>query len=209
MGGTCVGHIDECLDHPSTSLQGRSRSASMEQLQHVDATSVVRPCHGGSHCVCGQGDARLCPSAIIFLDVDGVLHSTSAPSDGLFGTRQLMELRRIVGSTGAKIVLSSAWRLSYVFADRVSRELWGAGLPGPISATPSLNPWHTEGRALEIRAWLSAHAGLVDADRWVAIDDIPLSMDLPHEHVVTTNGQVGLTRELADSAIAKLKGRHI
>uniref|UniRef100_A0A7S1WML9 FCP1 homology domain-containing protein n=1 Tax=Alexandrium catenella TaxID=2925 RepID=A0A7S1WML9_ALECA len=166
----------------------------------------LRPCDGGALCTCQFGPVGKCSSAIIFLDVDGVLHATGAPFSSLFGHLHMRELRRIVEASQARIVLSTAWRLSQTFAGRVINELAEAGLPPPISATPSLCPWHSDGRALEIRAWLLAHTGLVEDDRWVAIDDIPLAPVLPIEHVVTTNGKLGLTPELANSAIAKLNG---
>ncbi len=52
---------------------------------------------------------------VIFLDVDGVLNSsktTRRTIDGytFVGSRQLKNLRQIIDTTGAKVVLSSDWR---------------------------------------------------------------------------------------------------
>mmetsp|Transcript_23939 Transcript_23939/g.68530 ORF Transcript_23939/g.68530 Transcript_23939/m.68530 type:complete len:211 (-) Transcript_23939:166-798(-) len=193
----------------ATNCQGAFDPASPLDGPDPPMEGWLRPCDGGSQCTCQQGIAGKSASAIIFLDVDGVLHASGAPLCSLFGHLQLKELRRVVEATGSRLVLSTAWRLSQNFAGRVLNELVEAGLPQPISATPSLCPWHADGRALEIRAWLVAHSGLVDDDRWVAIDDIPLEPALPCEHVVTTDGQTGLTPELADAAIAKLNGKSV
>ena len=62
-----------------------------------------------------------------------------------------------------------------------------AGMPEPFSSTPNLMPGVRDGRAVEIQAWLDAHADLVDPCRWVAIDDIQLTPELPEEHVITTS----------------------
>mmetsp|Transcript_91914 Transcript_91914/g.213639 ORF Transcript_91914/g.213639 Transcript_91914/m.213639 type:complete len:210 (-) Transcript_91914:89-718(-) len=200
MGG-CQCSKDSC---DSGVCNGLLDATSATAAAPKNPEAQLRPCDGGAQCTCQQGITGKSASAIIFLDVDGVLHAAGAPMCSLFGAAQLSQLKRVVDATRARIVLSTAWRLSQTFAGRVLNELVEFGLPSPISATPSLCPWHSDGRALEIRAWLVAHALLVEHDRWVAIDDIPLSPDLPCEHVVTTDAEVGLTEELADCAIAKL-----
>uniref|UniRef100_A0A7S1L1Y1 Uncharacterized protein n=1 Tax=Alexandrium catenella TaxID=2925 RepID=A0A7S1L1Y1_ALECA len=78
-----------------------------------------------------------------------------------------------------------------------------AGIQRPIGATPDLSS-NGEERAEEISAWLSDNSDVIDSDRWVAIDYLPLYESLPREHVVVTEGSVGLTAELADEAIGKL-----
>lgn len=179
-----------------------------DEAQPLDAAGL-RPCDGGPHCRCGQGSGLPnLASAIVFLDIDGVLHATSASLSSLFAAPQMAALRRILCLTGARVVLSSAWRLHDQGVQQVVREFHSAGLAAPVSATPSLCPC-AEGRPLEIRAWLIAHATLVERDRWVAIDDLPLFPDLPAEHVVTTSGEVGLTAQQADAAIAKLGARRL
>lgn len=54
---------------------------------------------------------------VIFLDVDGVLNcqGTTARCGGLIGidSAKVKLLKQIVDATGAKIVLSSSWRLGY------------------------------------------------------------------------------------------------
>lgn len=138
---------------------------------------------------------------IIFLDVDGVLHSVDAAQEDFLGTKQLQHLRRIVDASGARLVLSSSWKNRELHAQEVAAALVGAGIRRPVGGTP--NMWQ-DGRAAEISAWLAQNSSLVEGGRWLAIDDLPLTPDLPEEHVVQADGGLGLTGELADEAIAKL-----
>jgi hypothetical protein len=154
---------------------------------------------------CCSGREKFRPSAIVFLDVDGVLHGVGAPEIELFGAEQLIELAKIIRAANAQIVLSTAWRLTEASTYRVANELVNAGLPMPISSTPNLRPGHIKGRAPEIAAWLRSHPGLVLEGCWIAIDDIPLSPDLPTANVITTDCQLGLTPRDAEEAIAKFE----
>mmetsp|Transcript_1352 Transcript_1352/g.2907 ORF Transcript_1352/g.2907 Transcript_1352/m.2907 type:complete len:171 (+) Transcript_1352:29-541(+) len=140
-------------------------------------------------------------SPIVFLDVDGVLHPIMAEDDGVLAEPQMYQLRRVVRHSGARIVLSSTWRLTNHLAHRVCSEIAFQGLNRPIGATPHLG---SAGRAAEISTWLADHAELVEGERWVAIDDMPLVPDLPPARVVTTDAFQGLTREMADAALLKL-----
>lgn len=172
-------------------------------------SNLPQPCNGdGSQKCCkpqtpGQLDC-LAPAPIIFLDIDGVLHSTGATFRELFGAKQLEDLQRITSATSAQIVLSTAWRLTASSTQRVFHELQQAGIPLPISSTPNLRPGTINGRAEEIRAWLASHPNLVLRGQWLAIDDIPLCPDLPEGNVIKTDCLIGLTAKLADEAIQKL-----
>merc|ERR1712008_347048 len=124
-----------------------------------------------------------------------------ADLDSFFGEQHLEQLCRIVHISGARIVLSTTWRLDAASAQKVVAVLTQHGLARPIGATPDLAP---SGRAEEIRTWLERYGHFVDTDRWVAIDDIPLSPPFPERHVVTTDPLQGLTAADADAALAKL-----
>lgn len=76
-------------------------------------------------------------TAIVFLDVDGVLHSVDAAFDNCLQIEHLEELRRIVEASGARIVLSSTWRLDQNHAYQICNTIAGLGLPRPIGATPA------------------------------------------------------------------------
>ncbi|CAE8733923.1 unnamed protein product [Polarella glacialis] len=143
------------------------------------------------------------PTAIVFLDVDGVLHSVEAHPEAFLGHQQLLLLKRILEATGARIVLSTTWRRDPAHLQQVLDALDGVGIERPIGATPDL--WRA-GRASEISAWLAANASLV-AGQWVSLDDLPLEEELPSQHVVTLDGLLGLTAEKVSEAIAKLSAR--
>mmetsp|Transcript_32295 Transcript_32295/g.66578 ORF Transcript_32295/g.66578 Transcript_32295/m.66578 type:complete len:169 (+) Transcript_32295:77-583(+) len=137
-------------------------------------------------------------AAVLFLDIDGVLHPVNAEEDEFFGGSQMEQLRRIVEASGAQVVLSSTWRLSPVHMRQATERLEAVSmLLKPQGETPNLQ---RHGRAAEIRAWLDDHP----CERWVAIDDLPLDEELPAEHVVRTEPFRGLTAEAACEAIGKL-----
>ena len=61
---------------------------------------------------------------IVFLDVDGVLHSIFARTESqLFRSDCLKRLKKIIEQTGAKIVLSSSWRKSAAGRQAVNQQL--------------------------------------------------------------------------------------
>jgi hypothetical protein len=112
-------------------------------------------------------------NSVIFLDIDGVCnnkadYSKPRQSDAeLLPDRTLQILKRIVDSTGAKIVLSSSWR--FRLADVVNNRLGDFGLfLLDKTTTVSLDDPR---RAAEIDLWLSnnpdfnAMAILDDDDR--------------------------------------------
>jgi len=132
-----------------------------------------------------------------------VLHSLEDPQELQFAPERMAQLQRILAASGARVVLSSRWRLTACAAGTAIKTLAAAGIPRPIGATPDLSPVG-DGRAEEIDAWLDDNSEVIDAGRWVALDYLPLNESLPQEHVVVTDGSVGLTAELADEAIWKL-----
>merc|ERR1719506_2371968 len=77
-------------------------------------------------------------TAIVFLDIDGVLHPIDASADCFLQKPQLLQLQRIVEICGARIVLSSTWRLKWSTADEAASGLTAVGLELPIGATPDL-----------------------------------------------------------------------
>ncbi len=99
---------------------------------------------------------------VIFLDIDGVLNVMATNRDkygDIFRTEFVSNLARIVRETGAKIVISSAWRMSGL---EVMREMWAKrGLVGEvIDVTPVIPPIE-EGklvfkkvRGMEIMKWV-------------------------------------------------------
>lgn len=169
----------------------------------------------------------------LFLDFDGVLNTmeyqTALQWKGemgydeygtLFDPFTIKCLEYIIDKTGARIVISSSWRLDGI--DRM-RELWTTRrMPGEIfGVTPVLDkmyfksldggrdtfsviPYGTRGQ--EISEWIRIHAQKQNTPYSYAIlddgDDFLLSQS---KHVVITEPETGLTSELAEKVIEILR----
>jgi hypothetical protein len=150
---------------------------------------------------------------VIFLDIDGVLVTKThlldmqeqgkpmADSQGrhLFDPKCVANLKRILDTTGAKIVLSSCWKM---FGFEVFTDMWKErGCPGEIM---DFTPSKLSGtRGHEIGIWLWEHQGLVES--FVIIDDD--TWDLHNSqmpHVVQTTWEHGLTDELTEKVLSIL-----
>lgn len=141
----------------------------------------------------------------IFLDIDGVLNddetTTSAPYGGTgLDDAHLIQLKHLVDTTGAKIVLSSDWRFNQVcFRDMFHQ--WKTAEDDWFYLTSSLMKFDlhifdiTKDRCFkrgnEIKMWLWRQ---IPPFSFVILDDLPLDEFtnlLPH--LVHTNPEVGLT----------------
>lgn len=130
---------------------------------------------------------------IIFLDIDGVLNNYHTLSEGLNWEPDLVKiLKRIIKETGAKVVLSSTWRKIKSYRDIIQNDMWIKY----IGKTPIL--WKKRG--IEIQEWLDENPGV---ERFVILDD---DSDMVHlmEHLLQTDGEFGLTNEIANEAIKRL-----
>mmetsp|Transcript_91914 Transcript_91914/g.259634 ORF Transcript_91914/g.259634 Transcript_91914/m.259634 type:complete len:140 (+) Transcript_91914:167-586(+) len=106
---------------------------------------------------------------VIFLDIDGVLVTTD---HGVFNSVPLCNLRRVVQTTGACIVLSTDWRRGFWprLLARAMLQLHGMDY---IGCTPCLSH-HPRQRPSEIMQWKAKYEADAQGDaisRWVAIDD--------------------------------------
>ena len=143
---------------------------------------------------------------VIFLDFDGVLNCDQCRH---FQTERMPELcqhcikqfNRIVATTGARIVISSAWR-GLITAGQMSMNgfrclMRSHGIVDDvIGITPTEN--YPETRADEIAAWLRDNP----CTRYVVLDD---DAEAGGSHpFVKTSAWVGLTEAGADRAIALL-----
>lgn len=111
---------------------------------------------------------------IIFLDIDGVLNCEYSKSrcDGFIGIdmTKLRLLKQIVDATGAKIVLSSTWRIGYDrlghelqhHAKYMNRKFQKAGL-----IIYDVTPYKKHRRSEEIEEWLEDK----DVESFVILDD--------------------------------------
>ena len=146
---------------------------------------------------------------IIFLDFDGVLNTEYYQGllqfqgkqwqdqyGAFFDPRAVRQLKRVIDTTDADIVVESSWK--YLGLEAM-QELWRVrNLPGRvIDITPSLTDNASKGE--EIAAWLSEHATL--DTRYVIIDDEYVVLDAQIPFFIWTNPYEGLTEEQADRAM--------
>jgi len=138
---------------------------------------------------------------VIFLDVDGVLHSLYG--DDLFKESCMALFERIVRATDASIVLSSSWRVEAGKVAILNSVLQKRKLPIACDCTRDLNM----PREVEICEWLDRHPGVV---RWIVIDDMDLQCKPTPQaqrlqgHFVRTRSGEGLTQQDAELAIRLL-----
>lgn len=142
----------------------------------------------------------------IFLDIDGVLNTANYQSwrqflgkviyddnGHLSAPSAVKNLARLIKHTGAKIILSSSWRLDGL---DVMRRMWKERkMPGEIyDITPYVNardyPLYTRG--IEVKIWLEKNGYVGCPD--VIIDDIDDFLEEQNHRVILTNYKRGLTR---------------
>ena len=141
---------------------------------------------------------------LIFLDIDGVICCNMA---GRLEESKLEVLNEIVKATAAKVVLSTDWRQQAVLKRQVIAAQKRFDIE-TIGATP-MRAMFQPIRPEEITEWIAANGAAAGMEGWVAIDD----RDLVNErggrelvgHFVHTHPNTGLTKRLADAAIAILK----
>ena len=121
-------------------------------------------------------------------------------------TRKVLRLRDIVERTGAKLVLSSTWRLgampdAFYLEREALRELAAefrrVRCPLWFDVTPYLP---RAKRWQEINAWLMNH----DTDDFIILDDVGEELKPFDDKLVLTNMRDGLTKERAELAIKML-----
>ena len=141
---------------------------------------------------------------IIFLDVDGVLNTVRdfrIFGHGYINDEFVALLARIVEQTGARIVLSSSWRLPGRDKCLVEDALSLHDLE-IFDCTPTLEP-EVDGvhvfRHKEIQLWLDNHT----PDRFAILDDD--SRANINGSFFKTDETIGLTEEIARQVIAHLK----
>ena len=140
------------------------------------------------------------PQKVIFLDIDGDMNHETSEED-MDGTC-LYQLRRIVTSTDAKLVLTSSWKMYFLRGDDnpvrkyFENRLKSFGME-LYDIAPNLG---TGKRATEIKAWLKEHP---EFKSYVILDDNMFpGFQRMKEHLCMTDwSNGGLTAEHADRAI--------
>lgn len=152
---------------------------------------------------------------VIFLDIDGVVNVIPQGFDkygGIWHPHLVDNLRYIIEQTGAKIVISSSWRLNGL---QSIKNMWkDRNLPGEvIDVTPiyysynDLSFAERAERGHEISMWMNEFP----VDAYVILDDDRDVLPEQEEHFIITSGNkthpdaidigYGLTRICAEKAI--------
>jgi hypothetical protein len=134
---------------------------------------------------------------VIFLDIDGVLNCAKTPNPRKFpyvvDKRLLARLQKLLDRTGAKVVLTSSWRLDPV--GLFAAKHWGVPFIDVCPDKPG-SP-----RRKEILDWLSNHP---KATRYAIIDDEDDELDeLP---LFQPSAQTGITMDIVKAAEKYLNG---
>ena len=132
---------------------------------------------------------------IIFLDIDGVLNVIPKDFDkygGTFHEDFVENLRHMIKETGAKIVISSTWRLAGL---KAMQEMWKfRDLPGEvIGITPDsyfnkdlgISDDDDASRGHEIKWWLDNTKDVID--NYVILDDDTDFLESQLTHFVQTS----------------------
>jgi len=199
---------------PTSATRVRSSSVGGQKRQPRDVRPL-RACGAGLVADCGtsaapakavvaagKGSAGIDGlDSVLFLDVDGVLHSLNVTHPRQQFNAACMELlREVLTATSASVVLSTSWRLHTDARRELAEKLVEHGLPQFVSRTPSIAQFH---RAREIFAWVRRHRPRT----WVAVDDWPLEEENSEitGHFVRTRPCYGLQRDTADRIIELFK----
>ena len=166
------------------------------QREAPHAPQAQRQRHAGP-----QPEQQGTPPRLLFLDVDGVLNTEDNPR-GLDAVL-LGRLRGVLRATGARLVLSTMWRLHPRLKATLLAGLEAAQIPTSLVLGQTENLGRDKTRAHEIGAWLESHPHA----QWIAVDDIDLEAQhasLLAGHFVHTSPSEGLTADLASLAIRLL-----
>ena len=153
---------------------------------------------------------------IIFLDIDGVLNNADDSDFHVhkggsycYSPKCVENLNLILGTTDAKIVVSSTWRLGQS-VEQLQCTILDMGIRGEVvGKTGSLS--HIPGvlRGNEILAWIKGNSKQLgqeyyDFNSYVILDDDSDMLLWQKDNFVKTDGYVGLTLDNAQTAIAIL-----
>lgn len=126
---------------------------------------------------------------ILLLDIDGVICTTSCYGKGkdnkwdsyMFDPKCVSTLNLIIQETGAEIILTSDWRLTYTLQEMREIFCHNNVIKFPIGFTPSCKTYTgtnlAGGRVDEILLWIKIHAWKNDI-QWCAVDDLNMSEGL-------------------------------
>lgn len=144
---------------------------------------------------------------IIFLDIDGVLINFESLKNNRAHPACMARLNRLCEESGAKVVVSSSWRL--MEKPSCFGSLWLWGFTGEfMGKTPDLS--HRSGSGIsigalrgdEISAWIMSHDNDIVVEGIAILDDDDVGDWGPW--LVKTNPETGLTDADVDKALKML-----
>ena len=119
-----------------------TRRTELDRIERrpISSASSMRSSSGGARGASSGGPRGASSGGrgkIVFLDVDGVLHSVlSRHQHQLFNRACMLRLKKIIDTAGARIVLSSAWRSTPSGCDEVKQVLKSYGIASFFDKTP-------------------------------------------------------------------------
>ena len=133
---------------------------------------------------------------VLFLDIDGVLNNTASLSEGIhIIPEKCLMVRDICWRTGAKVVVSSTWRVGRSL-EELQQIFRLVGMGGLIV---DVTPWHTNGpRGEEIDHWLKDNT---KTKQYAIVDDDGDMLEEQMQYFVKTEHIVGLTTFERDKLI--------
>ena len=161
---------------------------------------------------------------IIFLDIDGVLNAEDDFGQGKnnphighnrgISASKVKLLKEIVDASNASIVLVSSWKKRYIKylnnkEDEVGEYLFNKLNEVGLSIYDTTSRYDYDdgkSRGVEIALWLIDHKN--EVDKYIVLDDderIDYEKFDVLPHLVKTSPLTGLTKEIVDFAIKKLK----
>lgn len=158
---------------------------------------------------------------VIFLDIDGVLNNQIGEEfslekvihpDDLISKRCVILLNELIKNTGAKVVISSTWRIGKS-VEQLQKILEKFGFIGEvIGVTPRFNSDYTF-RGNEIYKWIKDNEDLLgcsyyEFDKYVILDDDSDMLLWQKNNFICVDGYCGLTPEIifkAEKILGKIE----
>ena len=148
---------------------------------------------------------------VIFLDFDGVLNSREwmekrAAQGEIFSMVEEVDasavanLNEIIAQTGAKVVISSSWRLAFDMA-HIEGVLRKAGFKGMIISKTPRRTTYPARRGNEIKQWLEERDNI---ESYVIVDDDGDMLEEQKSNFVQTSFLYGLKKEHVERAVSIL-----
>lgn len=152
---------------------------------------------------------------VLFLDIDGVANSGAYIKllDGLFDDPKnqmdpvgVARINAITDQTGAKIVVSSTWRLAFISQPNALSMLQSCmrayGITGEVIGMTSNKVWATRNRrGKEIQEWVEDHYN--EIEKFVIIDD-DSDMGRMSKHHIKTMFEDGIQDSHVEQIVAIL-----